>query len=183
MPVLQHTVQLYPWDSLQSGPQAVVGVMELPVSCPKHTHRKNNFTLDTFIYFFSNTNDLGGTLSSPLVWVSVFSYCRISIWLSRTSRSSENCFTRSSCLQRNSDTSFTHTVSARRTELEQTHHQEIHSFTKSYESHVVNCSMILMGDISRKTNNGIKTPSLRWCVEAESCPACGAPVAKQCSWS
>lgn len=36
----------------------------------------------------------------------VLSYCRISIWLSRTSRSSEKCFSRSSCLQRNATSSF-----------------------------------------------------------------------------
>lgn len=32
-----NSVQIYPLDSLQGRPQTVIGVMELPVRCPKHT--------------------------------------------------------------------------------------------------------------------------------------------------
>lgn len=157
--------------------------MELPVSCPKHTHRKKNSPW-SLSYLYSLIQTIRGVHYHPLWSGSVCS-------LTAESRSgSPGCLVRPRTASPDprvcseTPTPVLH-ISAQRTELEQTHHQEINSsflhkflwvtcFELQYASY---------GWHQWKTNNSIKTPLLRWCMEAESCPACGAPVAKQCPWS
>ena len=86
-------MQFYPGDPLQSGPQAIVGVMELPVGYPVHTHTE---TVVLMTWHLGTVRFLSMTVS---VWYCL-TYCRISIWLSNTSLSSLNCFMSSSSLQK-----------------------------------------------------------------------------------